>query len=80
MAASCLTVPATRKPMEEHDTTALRAEAIRLAVWEAECDRDFLRQCVRCWADGLTYEELNDYVNPSEELLSAVGFLHDTPF
>lgn len=73
-------VPATRKTMEEHDTTALKAEAIRLAIFEAECDRDFLRHCVSLWADGLTYEELNDYVNPSEELLSAAAFLHDSPF
>lgn len=36
------------------------------AIWEAECDRDFLRQCVACWVDGLGEEELNAYVNPEE--------------
>jgi hypothetical protein len=48
----------------ERDLTALRAEAIRKAIWEAECDADFLRQCVCCWIDGLTAEEMDDYINP----------------
>jgi hypothetical protein len=47
------------------DSTALRAEAIARAIWEAECDHDFMRQCVNCWIDGLNAEELNDYVNPN---------------
>jgi hypothetical protein len=47
------------------DLTALRAEAIARAIWEAECDHDFMRQCVNCWIDGLNAEELNDYVNPN---------------
>ena len=49
---------------EPRDLTALRAEAIAKAIWEADCDRDFLRQCVNCWVDGLDADELNDYVNP----------------
>jgi len=54
--------------MDDRDLTALRAEAIAEAIWEAECDRDFLRQCVNCWVDGLSPEELNEYVNPPDEL------------
>jgi hypothetical protein len=52
--------------MDDRDLTALRAEAIAEAMWEADCDRDFLRQCVNCWVDALSPEELNDYVNPPE--------------
>jgi len=54
--------------MDDRDLTALRAEAIAKAIWEAECDRDFLRQCVTWWVDGYSAEELNEYVNPPDEL------------
>lgn len=48
----------------EQDLTALRAEAMRKALWEADCCADFRRQCVGLWVDGLDAEELADYVNP----------------
>jgi hypothetical protein len=50
--------------MTDRDLTALRAEAMAEAIWEAECDRDFMRQCVALWVNSLAAEELNDYLNP----------------
>ena len=40
----------------------LRALAIAEAMQEAELDRDFLRQLAALYVDGLTPDEIRDYL------------------
>lgn len=40
----------------------LAGEAIGQAMWEAECDRDFLRQVCTAYIAGLSEEEIKDYL------------------
>lgn len=44
----------------------LRREAITEAMQEAELDRDFLRQLATLYVDGLTPDEIKDYLAISD--------------
>jgi hypothetical protein len=43
-------------------TRDLAGEAIGQAMWEAECDRDFLRQVCKAYIASLSQEEIEDYL------------------
>jgi hypothetical protein len=49
------------------DICELPGEAIEQAIWEANCDQDFLRQVCTAYIASLTAEEVQDYLHAEED-------------